>query len=67
LDELHLKPEGFENAKLLSKGFHPTAIIQDFPIRDRAMYLHVRRRRWLIEASGQVISRDWDTVAKGHV
>jgi len=29
------------------------------------MFLHVRRRRWLIESSGQVISRDWDTVAKG--
>lgn len=65
LDELPLKPEGFENKKLLSKGFHPTATIQDFPIRDKAMYLHVRRRRWLEESSGQVISRDWDTVAKG--
>ena len=65
LDELQLNPEGFEKEKLLSKGFHPVATIQDFPIRDKAMYLHVRRRRWLIESSGQVISRDWDTVAKG--
>jgi hypothetical protein len=65
LDELSQKPEGFENEKLLSKGFHPIATIQDFPIRDKAMYLHVRRRRWLIESSGEIISRDWDTVAKG--
>ncbi|NJO90877.1 MAG: transposase [Chloroflexia bacterium] len=65
LDELPLKPDGFENEKLLSKGFHPTSTIQDFPLRDKAVYLHVRRRRWLIESSEQVISRDWDAVAKG--
>ena len=29
------------------------------------MFLHVRRRRWLVESSGNTISRDWDTVAKG--
>jgi hypothetical protein len=65
LDELPLKPAGFENEKLLSKGFHSTATIQDFPIRDKAMYLHVRRRRWLVGSSGQVISRNWGTIAKG--
>jgi hypothetical protein len=65
LDELDIKPEGFEKEKLTSKGFHPEAIIQDFPLRDKPMFLHVRRRRWLIESSGKVISRDWDTVAKG--
>jgi hypothetical protein len=65
LDELYLKPEEFKNEKLISKGFHSVAIIQDFPLRDRAMFLHVRRRRWLVESSGDVISRDWDAVAKG--
>jgi hypothetical protein len=65
LDELNIKPSGFEKEKLASKGFHPAVIIHDFPIRDKAMFLHVRRRRWMVESSGQVISRDWDTVAKG--
>ncbi len=65
LDELDIKPLGYKKEKLLSNGFHTSAIIQDFPLRDRAMFLHVRRRRWLIESSGNTISRDWDTVAKG--
>lgn len=39
--------------------------IQDFPLRDKPMFLHIRRRRWLVESSGQVISRNWTTVAKG--
>lgn len=65
LDELNIKPEGYADEKLISKGFHPPITIQDFPLRDKPLFLHVRRRRWLIESSGDVISRDWDTVAKG--
>lgn len=65
LDELNTKLIGFDKEKLSSKGFHSVSIIQDFPLRDKAMFLHVRRRRWLIESSGEIISRDWDTVAKG--
>ena len=65
LEELNIKPEGYENEKLISKGFHTPITIQDFPLRDKPMLLHVRRRRWQIESSGDVISRDWNTVAKG--
>ena len=65
LDEDNKVPEGYEEEKLISKGFHSSITIQDFPIRDKPLYLHVRRRRWQVESSGEVISRDWDTVAKG--
>jgi len=65
LEEKDIKPAGFESEKLSSKGFHPAITIQDFPLRDKAMYLHIRRRRWLVESSGQVISRDWNSVAQG--
>ncbi|MGE0077385.1 MAG: hypothetical protein AB7S48_05955 [Bacteroidales bacterium] len=65
LEELELKPSGYEKEKLISKGFHGPVTIQDFPLRDKPMYLHVRRRRWLVESTGEVIGRDWDTVAKG--
>jgi len=65
LDELNIHPKGFEKEKLISKGFHSSATIQDFPVRDKAMFLHIRRRRWLVESSGQVISRDWNAIAKG--
>lgn len=65
LDEKPLKPDGYEIVNLISKGFHQTSIIQDFPLRDKAMYLHVRRRRWYSESTGKTVERDWDTVAKG--
>ncbi len=65
LDELNVIPEGFSGEKLTSKGFYPTTIIQDFPIRNKALYLHVRRRRWLVESTKEVVSRDWDSVAEG--
>lgn len=65
LDENNILPERFTEKKLISKGFHAVSIIQDFPIRDKSLYLHVRRRRWQDEGTGKVVSRDWDTVAKG--
>lgn len=65
LDEKNEKPEGYELVKLISKGFHPPICIQDFPLRDKALYLHVRRRRWLSESTGKLVERDWESVAQG--
>jgi hypothetical protein len=65
LDEEDIKPLEYKSEKLTSKGFHSPIIIQDFPIRDKPLFLHLRRRRWLVESSGKIVSRDWDTVAKG--
>jgi transposase len=65
LDEKLLKPDGYELVKLTSKGFHKTAVIQDFPLRDKTVFLHVRRRRWFSEATGKTVEREWETVAEG--
>ena len=65
LDELDIKPAFYSDQKLTSKGFHAESIIQDFPIRNKAVFLHVRRRRWVIESTGEVVSRDWESVAEG--
>ena len=63
--ELNAIPDEFGKVKLHSKGFFPQATVQDFPIRGKKVYLHIRRRRWLNEATGKVVTRDWDLVAKG--
>ena len=34
--------------------------IQDYPIRGRATYLHVRKRKWLEKSSNEIVSYDWD-------
>lgn len=65
LDEKPNKPEGYELVRLTSKGFHAPIIIQDFPLRDKALFLHVRRRRWYSESTSKTVERDWESVAKG--
>jgi len=35
VDYIAIKPEGYEMTKLISKGFHQAAIIQDFPLREK--------------------------------
>ncbi|MBT9896736.1 transposase family protein, partial [Phocaeicola massiliensis] len=31
-----------------------------YPIRGRATYLHVRKRKWLDKSSNEIFSYDWD-------
>ena len=58
-------PELYKDNKLSSKGFYEEITIQDFPLRGKACYLKVKRRRWLNEDTGDIVSRDWNLVAKG--
>ncbi len=46
-------------------GFLPESRINDFPIRDRKAVLIVRRRRWKDLTTGEIVSNDYDLVAKG--
>lgn len=65
LEEKNSVPEEYSGQKLLSKGFYDVITIQDFPIRGKACYLKIKRRRWTVEDTGQIVSRDWSLVAKG--
>jgi len=64
-DELNILPEAYLGEDMSSKGFHQACVIKDFPLRDKPLYLHVRRRRWLNKTTGDVVSRDWKLVAEG--
>ncbi len=52
--------EDKNNHKVIAYGFGEYHVIQDFPIRGRATYLHVRKRKWLDQATGEIFSYDWD-------
>lgn len=65
LIEKNITPKEYNNQKLLSKGFLPEIKIQDFPMRGKAVFLHIKRRRWLVELTGEIISRDWKLVSSG--
>jgi hypothetical protein len=65
LQEVATIPSEFVNSRLTSKGFFDEVTIQDFPIRGYKVFLHIKRRRWLNEDTGQVVFRNWDVIAKG--
>jgi len=65
LSEKNIVPEDFKDNKLLSKGFYEPATIQDFPLRGKACYLKVKRRRWLNLDTGIIVCRNWEMVANG--
>lgn len=65
LSEKNKTPKEYHKDKLISKGFYDEVTVQDFPIRGKAVYLQIKRRKWLNETTGQIVCRDWDLVAKG--
>ena len=61
LDEKKVQlKEDKTNPDIISYGFGEYRIIQDYPIRGRATYLHVRKRKWLDKSSNEIFSHDWD-------
>lgn len=65
LEEVNIRPEEFAGEKLLSKGFFPVITVQDFPIREYKVLMHIKRRRWFNENTGKAVYRDWTVVATG--
>lgn len=58
-------PKEYKKGEATSKGFYAEITIQDFPLRGKQVYLHVKRRRWQDNSTGSIVTRDWDLVAKG--
>jgi hypothetical protein len=65
LEERNIPPAQYESKKLLSKGFFEPITVQDFPLRGKPCFLQVKRRRWTVEETGEIVYRDWDIVAGG--
>lgn len=65
LDEKPIKPSEHLDKELIANGFDEPVCIQDFPIRDKAAYFIVRRRKWKDKQTGKIYSKQWDLTAKG--
>ena len=65
LEEKNITPVEYKDEKLESKGFLPEIYIQDFPIRNQKVTLCIKRRRWEVKESGEIVSRDWKVVQQG--
>ncbi|MBL4862741.1 MAG: transposase family protein [Crocinitomicaceae bacterium] len=65
LEEKPSCPKEYSHNQIISHGFHKQAMIKDFPIRGKQVYLYVKRRRWLIKDTKEVVSIDWKVIAEG--
>ena len=65
LEERNVIPEEYQGRKLESKGFYEDSKVQDFPLRGKAFFLIIRRRRWIDKTTGDIVFRHWELVAKG--
>ena len=43
-----------------SYGFTNERVIQDFPLRGKAVYLHVRCRKWRDSSNGEIFTYSYD-------
>jgi hypothetical protein len=58
-------PKGYNRLNYESKGFYPEKTVQDFPIRGKAVYLVIKRRRWREKQSRIEIKSDYSFIAEG--
>lgn len=55
-----LMREDKKYSNVISHVFGDYRVIQDFPLRGRATFLHVRKRKWLDKDTGEIFSYDWE-------
>jgi len=65
ISEKNIAPNEHKDNKLISKGFKNPITIEDFPLRGNTVTLIVKRRKWTVQETNKVVSRNWDLVATG--
>ena len=61
LDEKEfMEKDDYKKGTVKAHGFTQSKTIQDFPLRGKPVFLHVRRRRWLDTATGETFSYSYD-------
>ena len=64
-EEKNELPNGYDSKEYESKGFIGSKLIQDFPLRGKAVFLRIKKRRWRHKTSGEIIKRDFSFIADG--
>lgn len=66
LEEKNTLPQGYSRSDYESKGFSSSKQVQDFPIRGKAVYLHIKTRRWRDkQTKSKEIRNNYSFVAEG--
>jgi len=64
-DEKNTLPSSYNPKDFESKGFYERTSVQDFPIRGKAVYLFIKRRRWRHKTEKTEIKSDYSFIADG--
>jgi hypothetical protein len=64
-EEKNELPEGYSSLDYESKGFMESNLIQDFPVRGKAVFFRIKKRRWRHKKTAEVIKRDFSFIAVG--
>ena len=65
LDEKKVIPIEFSSRRVIFHGFTRAKKIQDYPIRGNAVYLHVRRRKWLDTDTNEILAKTYSIAFEG--
>lgn len=65
LDEKKTIPVEFSSRRVIFHGFTSAKKIQDYPIRGNAVYLHVRRRKWLDQDTNEILTKTYSIAFEG--
>lgn len=65
LDEReYMSREDYKKGRVRPYGFTDYKTIQDLPIRGKSVYLHVRRRKWVDNSTGEMFTYDFDNLTE---
>ncbi|ACU63398.1 hypothetical protein Cpin_5982 [Chitinophaga pinensis DSM 2588] len=65
LEEKNIVPEEYKDQSLHSKSFLPEIQVQDIPIRGHKVALCIKHRRWEVQSTGEIVTRNWTLVRSG--
>ena len=63
-EEKNILPVGVDSTQYESKGFY-SKLIQDFPIRGKAVFLKINRRVWRHKITKATITNNFTFIAEG--
>ncbi len=50
---------------MIAHGLYKEIVVQDFTLRGKSVFLHIKRHRWLDKGTNEIVQRDWELVAQG--
>lgn len=65
LEEKNSLPNPYRSSEYESKGFLSSKTVQDFPLRGKAVYLTIKRRRWRHKETKKEIRGNYSFLAEG--